>query len=184
MLTSPFLAPLGGALDTLAHFLQRWEPPVWLRDELSQRLVLILNHIIQQEPQAMQRLARMQGQQVGVQWQALSLQLVFTPAGLLDLAPGDRPADLRIELMSERPSEVVQALAQGEKPAVSIHGDVRLAAEVNWLIDHVRWDVEADLARVFGDVAAYRIAQLGRSATEAIRRFVRPDPMTPAREAR
>lgn len=183
MSTSPFLAPLGGAVDALANLFQRWQPPGWLRDELAQRLVLLLNHVLQQEPQAMQRIARLKGQQVSLQWQAIELHLIFTPAGLLDLASNERPAELRIELMNERPSEVMNALVQGEKPAVSIHGDVRLAAEVNWLIAHVRWDIEADLARLFGDAAAYRMAQFGRSAAEAIRRFIGIPPMSGAREA-
>jgi ubiquinone biosynthesis protein UbiJ len=86
--------------------------------------------------------------------------------------------------MSQRPSEVMHALAQGDKPAVSIHGDVRLAAEVNWLIDHVRWDAQADLARLFGDAAAYRIAQAARSAAQALKRFVSSMPMQTARDVR
>ncbi|MEY4283500.1 MAG: hypothetical protein EBV20_01385 [Betaproteobacteria bacterium] len=178
------MAPLGGALDLFANLLQRWEPPVWLRDELSQRLVLVINHVLQQEPQAQQRIARLHGQQLHFQWQNISLQLVFTPAGLMDLASNERPADLRVELMSQRPSEVMHALAQGDKPAVSIHGDVRLAAEVNWLIDHVRWDAQADLARLFGDAAAYRIAQAARSAAQALKRFVSSMPMQTARDVR
>jgi ubiquinone biosynthesis protein UbiJ len=155
-----------------------------LRDELSQRLVLVINHVLQQEPQAQQRIARLHGQQLHFQWQNISLQLVFTPAGLMDLASNERPADLRVELMSQRPSEVMHALAQGDKPAVSIHGDVRLAAEVNWLIDHVRWDAQADLARLFGDAAAYRIAQAARSAAQALKRFVSSMPMQTARDVR
>ncbi len=178
------MAPLGGALDLFANLLQRWEPPVWLRDELSQRLVLVINHVLQQEPQAQQRIARLHGQQLHFQWQNISLQLVFTPAGLMDLASNERPADLRVELMSQRPSEVMHTLAQGDKPAVSIHGDVRLAAEVNWLIDHVRWDAQADLARLFGDAAAYRIAQAARSAAQALKRFVSSMPMQTARDVR
>ena len=47
---------------------------------------------------------------------------------------------------------------RGDKPAVRIEGDVQLAAEVNWLVDHVRWDVEDDLARAIGDVPAHTIA--------------------------
>ena len=155
-----------------------------MRDELSQRLVLVINHVLQQEPQAQQRIARLHGQQLHFQWQNISLQLVFTPAGLMDLASNERPADLRVELMSQRPSEVMHALAQGDKPAVSIHGDVRLAAEVNWLIDHVRWDAQADLARLFGDAAAYRIAQAARSAAQALKRFVSSMPMQTARDVR
>lgn len=38
-----------------------------------------------------------------------------------------------------------------DKPAVSIEGDVQLAAEVAWLVDNLRWDVEEDLSRLIGD---------------------------------
>jgi len=184
MSTPPYMAPLGGALDFFAGLLQRWEPPGWLRDELSQRLVLVLNHVLQQEPQAQQRIARLHGQQLHFEWQNLSLQLVFTPAGLVDLPATERAPDLRVMLMSQHPSEVLHALAQGDKPAVSIHGDVRLAAEVNWLIDHVRWDAQADLARLFGDAAAYRMTQAARSAADALKRFARSGSLQPARDAR
>jgi ubiquinone biosynthesis protein UbiJ len=46
-----------------------------------------------------------------------------------------------------------------------------LAAEINWLVDHVRWDVEEDLARVVGDVPAHTLAQLGRRVAQAVRQF-------------
>ena len=165
------LAPLAGAADAIAQWVSRTPPPPWLRDELVQRVVLLLNHVLQQEPQAMARLARMKGQSVCLQWQGLAVQLRFTPAGLLDTVSDTRPPDLRIDLVGERPSEWLQGWAEGQKPHLSIHGDVRLAAEVNWLVDHVRWDIEADLARVVGDVAAYRLAQWARAGVQALRRF-------------
>jgi ubiquinone biosynthesis protein UbiJ len=46
---------------------------------------------------------------------------------------------------------------------------VQLAAEVNWLADHVRWDLEEDLARVIGDVPAHTLAQIGTLHGQAIR---------------
>jgi len=51
-------------------------------------------------------------------------------------------------------------------------GDVQLAAEVNWLVDHVRWDVEDDLARVIGDVPAHAIGNAVRRVVGALRQFV------------
>jgi len=51
-------------------------------------------------------------------------------------------------------------------------GDVQLAAEVNWLVDHVRWDVEDDLARVIGDVPAHAIATGAGRVVTALRRFI------------
>lgn len=61
---------------------------------------------------------------------------------------------------------------QGGKPAVRIEGDVQLAAEVSWLIDHVRWDVEEDLARVLGDAPAHGLVQAVRAMAQAVQQFV------------
>ena len=72
--------------------------------------------------------------------------------------------------------EISMALAQevlrGERPSVRIAGDVQLAAEVNWLVDHVRWDVEEDLARVLGDAQAHTLGQAARGLATALRQFM------------
>jgi ubiquinone biosynthesis protein UbiJ len=60
---------------------------------------------------------------------------------------------------------------QGEKPTVHIEGDVQLAAEVNWLADHVRWDLEEDLARLLGDVPAHLLSQAAVAALAVLRGF-------------
>jgi ubiquinone biosynthesis protein UbiJ len=44
---------------------------------------------------------------------------------------------------------------RGDKPSIRIEGDVQFAAEINWLVDNVKWDVEEDLARLIGDVPAH-----------------------------
>jgi ubiquinone biosynthesis protein UbiJ len=49
---------------------------------------------------------------------------------------------------------------------------VQLAAEVNWLIDHVRWDPEEDLARLVGDASAHTLMQIAKDAVQALRSFV------------
>ena len=94
-----------------------------------------------------------------------------TPAGLLERCQFEG-FDLRLTVTDESPLDVLTALARGDKPRVRIEGDVQLAAEVNWLIDNVRWDAEEDLARLVGDAPAHTLAQLGRQALAAIRSFV------------
>ena len=37
------------------------QPPAWLVQEVQNRIVLSLNHVLQQEPQAMERLAKQSG---------------------------------------------------------------------------------------------------------------------------
>ena len=67
---------------------------------------------------------------------------------------------------------LIQAALRGDKPAVRIEGDVQLAAEVNWLVDHVRWDLEEDLSRIMGDVPAHAAAEAFRRVAQALRGFV------------
>ncbi|NCP41435.1 MAG: hypothetical protein GW848_13215, partial [Rhodoferax sp.] len=47
----------------------------------------------------------------------------------------------------------------------------QLAAEVNWLTEHVRWDIEEDLARLIGDVPAHTLSQLASTVVAGMRQF-------------
>jgi ubiquinone biosynthesis accessory factor UbiJ len=161
------------ATDLAANF----QPPAWVVDESVNRLVLFLNHVIQSEPEAMARLARQKGQRIELVWDRIQLQLTPTPAGLLERGRFEG-FDLRLTVTEESPVSLASALAKGDKPKVRIEGDVQLAAEINWLIDHVRWDAEEDLARLVGDAMAHTLAQAARKAMEALRGFVAKRPGT------
>lgn len=151
---------------------ERLQPPPWAVHEIQHRAVLFLNHVLQQEPEAQQRLVRQQGRVVRFQWRFVTMELVATPAGLLDLAPPDSVPELTLSVTDDNPFEIARATLRGDKPSVQIVGDVQLAAEVNWLVDHVRWDVEDDLARVIGDVPAHAIGNAVRRVVGALRQFV------------
>jgi len=158
----------------------RLSPPSWLVHETQHRLVLLLNHVLQQEPEALARLKRQSGRVALVRWRTLTLQLAATPAGLLALAPPDAAPDLTLALTQASPLALVQQAVVGEKPEVRIEGDVQFAAELNWLVDHVRWDIEEDLSKVLGDVAAHRLGELGRGLAKALRHFVTSAPVSAA----
>jgi ubiquinone biosynthesis protein UbiJ len=116
-------------------------------------------------------------------WRIFSVRLVATPAGLLDLASQAAAPDLTLTITDESPFTLGQAALRGEKPPVRIEGDVQFAAEVNWLVDHVRWDLEEDLARIVGDAPAHAIGQAARTMADALRRFLparAPGEETPA----
>jgi ubiquinone biosynthesis protein UbiJ len=166
--SSPF-AFLGELFDKASSRLQ---PPAWAIHEIQQRTVLFLNHVLQQEPQAQARLVRLQGQVVEARWRSITLRLVATPAGLLDLAPDGKVPDLTLSITQDNPLQLAQAALLGDKPTVRIVGDVQLAAEVNWLVDHVRWDVEDDLARLIGDVPAHAVGNTARKVVGALRQFI------------
>ena len=164
-------SPFSWAAQALPQFTSTFQPPAWVVDESVNRLVLFLNHVIQSEPEAMARLARQKGQRIELVWDRIRLQLTPTPAGLFERGRFEG-FDLRLTVTDENPLDLLAALARGDKPRVRIEGDVQLAAEVNWLIDHVRWDAEEDLARLVGDAPAHTLAQAARKAMEALRSFV------------
>ena len=163
--TSPFsfLPPL------LQGVAARARPPQWLADEARQRLVLLINHVLMQEPQAQERLARRQASVIQVRWALFELHWLITPAGLLERADPQRTPDLVLSLDGHTPLQVLRQVLEGQRPPVQIEGDVQLAAEVAWLADNLRWDIEEDLARVLGDVPAHALAQAARRLVQALR---------------
>ena len=161
----------------LEEFLQKLplpnlQPPAWAVNEAQRRIVLLLNHVLMQESEATARLVRQKGRVMLVQWRSFSFKLLATPAGLLDLADVQAQPDLVLTVTDESPLALAQAALRGDKPAVRIEGDVQLAAEVSWLTEHVRWDMEEDLARVMGDVPARTLSQMAQGLAGGVRQFV------------
>jgi ubiquinone biosynthesis accessory factor UbiJ len=157
-----------------------FQPPVWVVDEVQRRVVLLLNHILMQEKEATRRLARQKGLTVLFQWREFTLQLVATPAGLLDRASSSTSPDLTFTVTEASPMVLAQGVMRGDKPAIQIVGDVQLASEVNWLIENVRWDVEEDLSRIVGDAPAHAIGQVARRMAAALREFLARRPGQPS----
>jgi ubiquinone biosynthesis protein UbiJ len=150
----------------------QFQPPPWVVEQVHQRVVLLINHVLMQEPEAMARLARRSGSVARVAWRQFHIHLQVTPAGLLDLAPPELAPDLSLALTEESPVELVQNVLKSRKPAVRIEGDVQLAAEINWIAEHVRWDLEEDLSRVVGDGPAHGLVTFCQRAAQAVKEFV------------
>lgn len=177
MATSSPFSFLNDIVDKLAPGLKA---PAWLVDEMQHRLVLFLNHVLAQEAEAMARLARQKDRVVLAQWRSFAIKLVATPAGLLDVAAPDAQPDLTLAMLQASPLELAQAALRGDKPAMRIEGDVQLAAEVSWLVDHVRWDAEEDLSRVLGDAPAHALGEAARRMVDGLRQFTSARAQTPA----
>lgn len=167
-------SPFSFLEDVFQKVSTRLQPPPWAVQEVQRRIVLLLNHVLMQEPEAMARLARQKGRVVLFHWREFEFKLQLTPAGLLDLAAPETPSDLTLSVTEPSPLALAQAALAGDKPAVRIEGDVQLAAEVNWLVDHVRWDLEEDLARIVGDAPAHGLAQAARHALATLRQWLTP----------
>ena len=134
-----------------------------------------LNHLLDAEPWARERLAPFAGEAFELDAPPLPrLRLTILPGGRVE-AGGAEPA-LAIRL---RPGTLLAA-ARGEAElmrSVELAGNAKLANEVMTLVRHLRWDAEEDLSRLVGDVAAQRIVRAGRSfvawQADAAGRFAR-----------
>jgi ubiquinone biosynthesis protein UbiJ len=165
--TSPF-----SFLDTLIDRVgQALQPPPWFVLEAQRRLVLMVNHVLMQEPEAQTRLRKHAGSVVQASWRQFDLSLQVTPAGLFDLAEPAATPDLTLALTQDSPVELTRTALRGDTPPVLISGGVQFAAEISWVVEHVRWDVEEDLSRLLGDAPAHALAEGARGAAAALRRF-------------
>jgi ubiquinone biosynthesis protein UbiJ len=147
-----------------------------------QRVCLALNHVLASESVATERLKVHAGRYVRLHLQGWPSMLptppdlVFgiTPAGLLEWSGESAPAAVDLNLTVEASNPLMAALQSlgGDRPKVSVDGDAALAADVSWLVDNLRWDVQDDLARVVGEVPAREIARVGSVLAGGLRAAV------------
>lgn len=150
-----------------------------LAPALAERLTLLINHVLGGESVAMDRLRPHSGATLALQlpgWPALlpappALAWRITPAGLLDWcgAEGVAQPDLAVTLDASNPAAVLARALSGQPPEVKIDGSAQLAGDVNWLLQNLRWDVAADLDRLFGPQLAQPLHQLGRVLSQGLR---------------
>lgn len=155
-----------------------------------ERLVLVVNHVLAGEPVAMQRLAPHQGRVIALEllhWPswlpaAPVLRCRVTPPGLLEWCGLDdaHSAALTVQLDASNPALLFARSLAGDPPPLTIGGDAALATDVQWLVDNLRWDVEADLERLFGPVVARQLGRLGSSLAAALRGLAQRTPWTQA----
>ena len=130
---------------------------------LDHPLASALNHLLEAEPWARERLAPFSGETVAFAAPPLpELRLSILADGRVAPAARDAAAP---SLTLTLGADALAAIARGEEylmRAVAVTGNARLASEVMLLVRHLRWDAEEDLSRLVGDVAARRLVGLAR----------------------
>ena len=119
-----------------------------------------VNRLLDAESWARERLARFAGE-------AVELVLAPLPPVRVTIAEGGRlqPGGEAPSLLLRLGPGALFALVRSEEEflrAVEVNGNARLAQEIASLARHLRWDVEEELSRLVGDVAAHRIAGAAR----------------------
>ena len=129
---------------------------------LQHPAVIALNHLIKAETWASDRLKPFAGQCVEFRARPLpDLRLKILDTGLLQSAAQEGESNLVVTI---KPG-ALPAFALGEDALlreIGIEGSAELAATVQQLFRNLRWDMENDLSRVFGDAIAHRMVENGR----------------------
>jgi ubiquinone biosynthesis accessory factor UbiJ len=157
--------------------------PALLAPPVLERLTLVLNHVLAAEAVATERLRPHAGRTLLIVldgWPGLlppppPLAWRVTPAGLLEWCGlgSTAGAELTVHVDAANPALLFARAALGERPQVHIEGDAALAADVGWLLQNLRWDVAADLERLFGPLVAGQLHQIGRALAGALRAGLR-----------
>ena len=149
------------ALETQA---MQWRPPEWMVQEIMGRLILLINHILLKEPQALERLKRQKGRSIEIKWHQFRCRVNCTPAGLIELTQQvplqaqthlPKAPDLAIELMEPSVISLIQMFANAVKPPL-----------------HIQGDLEDDLAKIVGDVNAHQLGKVASYVKESLGKFV------------
>jgi len=130
---------------------------------IDKPFIAALNHLLAAEPWARERLAPFAGEVVEFRFPPFpSLRIVVRQEGMAGSASDDAQPSLVVALKPEAPA----AFLRGREHflhAVEVSGNARLAEALMVLARNLRWDFEEDLSRVFGDIAAHRMAEAARA---------------------
>jgi ubiquinone biosynthesis protein UbiJ len=120
-----------------------------------------VNHVLRSAPLALERLRPHAGRTVAFRVGPLAMALTIQTTGEVASAAPGAPRDLEVRISPF----LLPRLAAGEEAAfreIEMQGDAELAQEISFLVRNLSWDVEEDLSRAVGDIAAHRIASTAR----------------------
>lgn len=115
-----------------------------------------INHLLAQEPWARDKLAIHAGKVACMDAGIIAVRLKVARDGMLESVAPDEPSSVTIRV---KLADLPLILQNRERAFsyVTIEGDADFANTISQLSQTLRWEVEADLGRVVGDIAAVRI---------------------------
>lgn len=121
----------------------------------------VLQHLMQQNSWTAPLLQPYAHQNILLDFKVAQVMLTILTHGDLAIAADSATADATIHL----PPSLAMRLLRKDPLAhslIKIDGDATLGLEVGKILSAIRWDVEDDLSKVVGDIAAYQVVQLGQ----------------------
>lgn len=123
-----------------------------------------LNHLLRQQSWACARLRPFAGKTLRLRLFPFVLDLCIQETGDFAQAPADVPADAELTLS---PAGALAKLL-GARPQLDLFytgGDATLGSEAASVLGQLGWELEEDLSRVIGDIAAHKLVS---TATEVL----------------
>lgn len=124
-----------------------------------------VNHLLASEGWACDRLKAFAGKRIRLEQGILKRTLAITADGLLHLSSKPGPIDVSITLPDDAPFRMLMDRASLLSSA-QINGSAELAETLSFVFRNMRWDVESDLSRLVGDIAAHRLVEGGKGLIE------------------
>jgi ubiquinone biosynthesis protein UbiJ len=121
-----------------------------------------INHLLRSASWARDALGRHAGKTARFEVFPFAVALTVLDSGEVAPAAADAAPAATVKLA---PGLMLRLAARDESAwrEIGITGDTDFAAAIHHVTRNLRWDVEEDLSRVFGDIAAHRMAETGRT---------------------
>jgi ubiquinone biosynthesis protein UbiJ len=121
-----------------------------------------INHLLRGASWALEQLKPFAGRTARFEAPPFGLSLTVLEGGEVATAAADAPPAVTLRLT---PGLMLRIAAREETAwrEIEVAGDTDFAAVVHHVARNLRWDLEEDLSRVFGDIAAHRMAETGRA---------------------
>ena len=121
-----------------------------------------INHLLRGASWAREALQRYAGRTARFEAVPFQLSLTVLESGEVAMAAADAAPAVTIKLA---PGLMLRLAARDETAwrEIEAAGDMEFAATINYLARNLRWDIEEDLSRVFGDITAHRMAESART---------------------
>jgi ubiquinone biosynthesis protein UbiJ len=129
-----------------------------------------INHLLRREDWARQRLLPFAGRIARLAVPPTAVTLTVTAAGEVAAAVNIEP-DVTLTVAATSLLDVLRD-PQSAASKTQVTGDGDFAAAISYLFTHLRWDVEEDLSKLVGDVAAHRLTRFGRDVAQVPGRVV------------
>ena len=139
-------------------------PPVPTPNELTVRL---LNALLRREQWAADRLSLHAGKTLRFTVGAVRVSYTIESTGMLRVADVAVAPDVTLTIAPEHVADLPQIFRSRDLNAITrklhVQGEAALATLVSELARDLRWDIEEDAARLFGDFLGPRMVQAVRS---------------------